>query len=286
MLAPVTPVHDKWLSDGVVRTPETVLAAAAAEGVTRVIAIGTTLEDSVLAVQLASEHRGVWASIGIHPHEADKYVSAASISDVPVASRQKSAKTEPIGSTHRVSQEHQKRFRALLGEKRVVAIGECGLDYFYEHSSRAAQETVFRFQLEMALEYDLPLSLHVRNAFDDFWRIIQDYPGIRGVLHSFTDSRANMARAVEQGLYIGVNGIATFTKDAEQLVTYRTIPQHSLLLETDAPFLTPVPFRGKMCEPKHVALTAHFLAELRSERVEQTAAYTAKNATTLFKLTE
>jgi len=104
------------------------------------------------------------------------------------------------------------------------------------------------------------------------------------VLHSFTDTPANMKQAIKRGLHFGVNGIATFAKSEAQLVTYRTIPQHLLLLETDAPFLTPVPFRGKVCESKHVRVTAEFLAGLRDQPLEDLASSTTANARTLFKV--
>ena len=267
--AALTPVYDKWHSDGQLRTAESVLQAAREAGVTRLIVIGTTLEDSELAVQFAAEHENVWAAIGLHPHEAKNYTTSQKNS-----SRGLSSEAEVNGIVSSVAV----RFRELVVHPKVVAVGECGLDYYYEYSPKVDQEVVLRFQIELALEYDLPLSFHVREAFDDFWRVFDSYKNIRGVLHSFTDSQANMKRAVEQGLYIGVNGIATFTKDEAQLVTYRTIPQHSLLLETDAPFLTPNPFRGKMCEPKHVMQTAEFLARLRGESLGQLAAATTANA--------
>ena len=254
--ATLTPVHDKWFSDGKPRTVEQVLDAAGTMGVTRMIVIGTTLADSELAVQFASKHEGVWASIGIHPHEAKDHLT----------------------------QEVKDRFTALATRPKVVAVGECGLDYFYNHSPEEAQEAVLRFQFDVAKKHNLPLSFHVREAFDDFWPIIESYEVLRGVLHSFTDSQANMERAIELGLYIGVNGIATFTKNEAQLVTYRTIPQHRLLLETDAPFLTPKPFRGTICEPRHVVQTAEFIAKLREESLNELAAATTANAEQLFKL--
>jgi TatD DNase family protein len=215
------------------------------------------LADSELAVAFAQKHEGVWASIGIHPHEAKDHLGA----------------------------DTQARFAALASLPKVVAVGECGLDYFYGHSPKEDQAAVLRFQIELALEQGLPLSFHVREAFDDFWPIFESYQGVRGVLHSFTDSQENMERAVAHGLYIGVNGIATFTRDEAQIVTYRTIPQHSLLLETDAPFLTPKPFRGKVCEPKHLVQTAEFLAVLRGESVEHLAESTTANAQKLLNLT-
>lgn len=226
------------------------------------LCIGTTLADSELAIEFVKDRENQWASIGIHPHEA---------------------------SQHR-STEAKQRFASLLEDgpqgKKIVAIGECGLDYFYSHSPKEDQIELLKFQIELALEHELPLSFHVREAFDDFWPVFESYRGanIRGVLHSFTDNMENLERAVKHGLYFGVNGISTFAKSEAQRVIYRTIPQQSLLLETDAPFLTPVPFRGKVCESKHVRVTAEFLAGLRGETLEDIAAYTTANARALFHL--
>ena len=262
---PVTSLYEKWRSDGVARRADDVLQAAFRSGVSRLVVIGTTLEDSELAVRFAQTHENVWAAIGLHPHEAKNYI-------MPQKSCFRDQVLETVG----------RRFRELAGEEKVVAVGECGLDYYYGHSPREDQIAVLRVQIEAALEHGLPLSFHVREAFDDFWQIFDSYKDIRGVLHSFTDTQEHLERAVERGLYIGVNGIVTFTKNEAQRVTYRTIPQHLLLLETDAPFLTPKPFRGTICEPRHVVHTAEFLAGLRGETVVDVAAYTTANACKLF----
>lgn len=258
----ITPVYDKWHSDGQERTPESVTEAAHEAGVTRMLCIGTTLADSEQAVEFVRGREGQWASIGIHPHEAADHLNDAA----------------------------KQRFAALLEDSpldsKIIAIGECGLDYFYSHSPREAQIEMLKFQIELALEHDLPLSFHVREAFDDFWPIFESYRGanLRGVLHSYTDNLANLEKAVKHGLHFGVNGIATFAKEESQIVIYRTIPQQLLLLETDAPFLTPVPFRGKICESKHVRVTAEFLANLREVPLEDLAEITTSNARTLFKV--
>ena len=254
--ADLTPVHDKWFADKAERSAESVLAAARGAGVTRMLAIGTTLADSKLAVQFAGAHEGVWASIGIHPHEAKDHVQT----------------------------EVQAEFAALITQPKVVAVGECGLDYFYGLSPKADQEAVLRFQIELALTHDVPLSFHVRDAFDDFWPIFESYQGVRGVLHSFTDTQANLERALGHGLYIGVNGIATFTRDEAQHVIYRTIPQHRLLLETDAPFLTPKPFRGKMNLPAYVVEVAASQASLKGVPLEDVLRTTTANARSLFRI--
>lgn len=251
-----TPVYDKWREDGVERTPEGIIASAREAGVNRLLCIGTTYGDSKLAVEFVAGRENLWASIGIHPHEAKTTLENG----------------------------HFDAFAGLVDRPKVVAVGECGLDYFYNHSPKEEQIKILRLQIELALEHDLPLSFHVREAFDDFWPIFESYSGIRGVLHSFTDNTANMERAIKHGLYFGVNGIATFAKEEQKRVIYRTIPQQRLLLETDAPFLTPVPFRGTICESKHVRTTAEFLAELRGESLADLAATTTANARKLFRV--
>lgn len=239
------------------KSPQSVIVDAAEQSVTKLICVGCDLADSQLAVDFVQNRGQCYASIGIHPHEAKHYTGQKHLLDT---------------------------FAGLAGQPKVVAVGETGLDYFYGHSPKEAQEQLLRFQIELALERKLPLIFHVREAFDDFWPIFESYTGIRGVLHSFTDTITNLEKAVEHGLYIGVNGIATFSKDDAQRVMYRTIPQRLLLLETDSPFLTPVPHRGTINEPKHIRVVAEFLADLRGEDLADLAGATTNNAKTLFSL--
>ena len=247
-------VRNKWAKDGFTN-PRTLIDEAEAAGVTRLICVGCTLRDSEMAIELASQSEHCWASIGIHPHEAKDHLDKAT----------------------------QQGFAKLIKAKRVVAIGECGLDYYYSHSPKADQIKLLKFQLDLAVKHNLPVIFHVRDAFDDFWPVFDAYNGkIRGVLHSFTDNMANLKQATRRGLYIGVNGIATFIKDPKKSVIYVTIPQQLLLLETDAPFLTPTPYRGTICQPKHVVLTAEFLAGLRGEHLTDLAKQTTQNACNLF----
>lgn len=217
--------------------------------------VGCTLEDSRRALALTESRKDIWTSIGIHPHEAQAHL------DEPGA---------------------LEAFAALATEPSVKAVGECGLDYYYEHSPRQAQEQVLRFQIELALKHNLPMIFHVRDAFEDFWRIFDEYTGIRGVVHSFTATPKELEQILSRGLYVGLNGIMTFTKDQEQLDAAKAVPLEKLVLETDAPFLTPKPFRGTICEPKHVRATAEFLAALRGESLEQLAKATTRNAHMLF----
>ncbi len=237
--------------------PEETIKAAAEDKVTRLVCVGCTLPDSQAAIDFAARHQNIWASIGLHPHEGTQYVN------------------------DHVSLQ---RFHQLAGSHKVVAIGETGLDYFYEHSPKEDQKKLLRFQLDIAVEYDLPLIFHIREAFDDFWQIFDDYKNLKGVVHSFSAGPRELSQILERGLYVGLNGIMTFTKNSAQLAAAKAVPLQKLLLETDAPFLTPVPFRGKICEPKHVRVTAEFLSDLRGESLESLAAATTQNARGLFKI--
>ncbi len=237
--------------------PAEVILSAQKEGVTRLLCVGCTLEDSRQAIKFAAKNPGIWATIGLHPHEAVDYVRDS---------------------------EALQSFRQLATADKVVAIGETGLDYHYEHSTKEDQQKLFRFQLDLAVEHDLPLIFHVREAFDDFFAITAQYKGIRGVVHSFTANTRVMDKIIRSGFYIGLNGIVTFAKDKELLESAKALPLERMLLETDAPFLTPAPFRGRICEPKHVGVTAEFLSRVRDESLERISACSTQNAMELFKL--
>lgn len=226
------------------------LERARAAGVNDWICIGTSLESTHQAIQFADMHDHAYAVIGVHPHDTkDGY-------DISP-------------------------FAGL--SKKIVAVGEIGLDYYYGHSPKEVQIDALEAQIEVALEHDLPIVFHVRDAFDDFWPIFDSYDGIRGVLHSFTDTKENMEKAIERGLYIGVNGISTFTKDEAQKEMFDAIPLDRLLLETDAPFLTPHPFRGKVNEPAFVKEIAAYHADRRGISLEEIAQATTANALALLR---
>lgn len=248
--------RDTWA-----KSPDNTVAAiverASEAGVENMICVGCDLADSELAINAAQDFENLYASIGLHPHEAQHYAGRPDLLST---------------------------FSLLATAPKVIAVGECGLDFFYEHSPRDAQIEILEFQLDLAQKHDLPVIFHVRQAFDDFWPILANFQGIRGVLHSYTDNVPNLQKALSQGLYIGVNGIATFAKQPEQRAMYQAIPIDSLVLETDAPFLTPVPFRGTICEPKHIAVTASFLAELRGVTTADITETTTRNAHKLFSV--
>lgn len=250
-------MQEKWLKGGFTE-PEQLIVDAAKAGVSRLICVGCTLKDSELAVAVARQNGGCWASIGIHPHEAKDHLDKAT----------------------------QLAFAELVKKPKVVAIGECGLDYYYTHSPKDNQLQLLEFQLRLAQANNLPVILHIREAFDDFWPIFDKFKGLSGVVHSFSAHQKQLDETLARGLYIGLNGIMTFTNDERQLAAAKHVPLERLLLETDAPFLTPAPYRGKICQPKHVSVTAEFLADLRGESVEKIAAATTRNALKLFNLKE
>jgi TatD DNase family protein len=167
---------------------------------------------------------------------------------------------------------------------KVVAAGEIGLDFYKNYAPKLEQEKALRLQIEAALPSGLPFIFHVRDGWLDFWRIFDEYKNLRGVIHSFSSGTKQLNAALSRGLYVGLNGIMTFTKDEAQLEAARQVPLNKLLLETDAPFLTPAAFRGQVCEPKHVVAVAEFLAGLRGQSVSQLSAATTDNAVKLFKL--
>lgn len=238
---------------------EKVLADAKAAGVTRAVVVGCTPKDSEQGVQFAQKHSGVYAAIGIHPHEAEKFaVDTAAL-------------------------EH---LRSLATQEKVVAVGECGLDYYYNHSPKPAQRELLEHQLQLAQDNHLPVLFHVRDAFDDFLPILDNFSDIRGIVHSFTAGSKVLEKVLQHGLFVGLNGIITFTKDDAQLRMAKAVPLERMVLETDAPFLTPVPFRGNVCEIKHVVETARFLSDLRGEGLEQFARVTTANARAILGLQE
>jgi TatD DNase family protein len=229
-----------------------VLQRAKDAGVNNLICVGTNVESSEQAIEFASKNEGVYASVGIHPHDT----SSDSVSDLS---------------------------RVTKGE--FVAVGEIGLDYYYNHSPREIQIKAFEQQIELALKHDLPIIFHVRDAFDDFWPIIDNFGDrVRGVLHSFTDTANNAKEGMKRGYFIGVNGISVFSKDAKQQQMFAELPLEKLLLETDAPFLTPPPFRGKVNEPAFLGRIAEHHATIRQVSVEKVAQATTNNAKELFQL--
>lgn len=229
-----------------------VLTRAHHKGVNQMICVGTSEQSSRDALAFVRQHEHMYAAIGVHPHDTKDGYGA-------------------IG-------------QLLAAGEAPVAIGEIGLDYFYSHSPRDLQIAALEAQLDLAQRYKLPVIFHVREAFDDFWPIFDNFSGLRGVLHSFTDSQANADKAMTRGLFIGVNGISTFTKDTDQQAMFAHLPLGHMVLETDAPFLTPKPFRGTVNEPAFVRTIAEHHAAIRGLTLDDIAAATTTNARALFAL--
>lgn len=233
-----------------------VLARARAAGVSRFLNISTKEREWPEVVGLAEQEADVFATVGIHPHEAETHP------DVDTA-----------------------KLVAAANHPKVVGIGETGLDYFYDHSPREQQQTAFRAHIAACRETGLPLIVHTRDAEEDTARILREEMEkgpYTGVIHCFTASQQFAEIALELGFYISLSGIVTFKNAKDLQETAKTIPQDRLLVETDSPFLAPVPKRGKTCEPAYVTHTAAFVASLRGQTVEELAQATTENFLRLF----
>jgi TatD DNase family protein len=242
--------------DGLAERQEEVLEAARARGVEGFLNISTRQSEWEAIVATADRNPDVWASVGVHPHEADAHPDLGAGALVE-ASR------------------HPK----------VIAIGECGLDYYYDKSDRAAQRERFEAHIEAARETGLPLVIHTRDAEADTAEILTAAVregGVSGVLHCFTGSAELARKGLDLGFLVSLSGIVTFKNAADLQETAKWIPQDMLLVETDSPFLAPVPNRGKTCEPAFVADTAAFVAELRGEEPEALGEATTANFFRLF----
>jgi TatD DNase family protein len=241
---------------GLVEDQAAVIDRARAAGVSGMLNISTRESEWEAVLAPAAAHPDIWASIGIHPHEADAH---------------------PHIDTHKLVDR--------AAHPRVVAIGETGLDYYYDHSDRARQQASFRSHIAAARETGLPLIVHTRDAEDDSYDILaseMEQGAYTGVIHCFTASQDFAEKALKLGFYISLSGIVTFKNARDLQATAVTIPSDRLLIETDSPFLAPVPHRGKPCEPAFVANTAQFLANLRGTTVDDLAACSTANFFNLF----
>jgi TatD DNase family protein len=235
-----------------------VLARAAAAGVAEMVTIGTTLSQSQTLPALVGTQPNIWCTVGIHPHHAAE---------------------APIPTPEAVA--------ALTTHPRVIGVGEAGLDYFYDRSPRDVQQDCFRVQIRAARLAGLPLAIHARDADADIARILQEERDAEGafdfLLHCFSSSRALAEAAIGMGGHISFSGILTFPKSTELRDIARDLPADRLLVETDAPYLAPVPFRGKRNEPAYVAHTVRMLAEVRGLEPEALADLTTTNFRRLFR---
>lgn len=244
---------------------EEVLARAREAGVETMIAIGSGygVEGSRAAVELARERADVFATAGVHPHDADQLDDAG-----------------------------REKLRAWLAEPRVVAVGECGLDYHYMNSPREAQRAVFAEQVALARELDLPVSIHVRGdgpeAYDellDIW-IAEGRGDVDGVLHCYTGTREFAHRALDYRFVVSFSGIVTFKKAGDLREVAASLPLERILVETDAPFLAPQGHRGRRNEPAWVTVVGETIAAVHDAPVEDVAATTTANARRFYRLPE
>lgn len=227
-------------------------------GVDKMITISTRLSKASEIIAIAEQYENIYCSIGIHPHHVHEEAEAFDAD----------------------------KMRAYLSHPKVVAIGEAGLDYFYETAPKDIQQKVFRHQLELCLEKDLPVVIHTRQAEEDTWEILSEMSQggkLRGVLHCFTSADWLAEKALEIGFYISMSGIVTFKKSDQLQALAKRLPQDRLLVETDAPYLAPVPMRGSSNEPSYVKYVAMFIAELRGEAYADFAQATTDNAKRLFR---
>jgi TatD DNase family protein len=243
---------------GLVESLPDVLTRAAAAGVTRMVTIGTNTADHQQVLAVARAHAPVFAALGIHPHHAGE------------------------------TEDGYEAFleNALKANPKVVALGECGLDYHYDYAPRLLQRGIFVNQLEIARRLATaspqsapPVILHVREAHTDALAILRDFPGLRFVVHCFTGTSEECRAWLDLGAYIGITGIVTYKNAGDLQAAVKLVPADRLLLETDAPYLSPEPVRKiKTNEPAHIAHTARFLADLRGTGLDELARQTSENA--------
>ena len=231
-----------------------VVARALQAGVTGMMTICSDAADLDAVLPLTRTLDGVWGTAGIHPHEA----------------------------RHGTPEALERVRSALASEPRLRAVGECGLDYHYDHSPRDAQLAVFRAQLEMAAELSRPVVVHSREADADTAHLVREFRGrVTGVLHCFSGGAELLQVGLEAGWYVGFAGMVSF-RSFQGLDLLRSVPGDRLLIETDSPYLAPVPHRGKRNEPAHVVRVAEVVAQLRDEPLEAVARTTAANARALY----
>ncbi len=243
-------LHDQeWFSPG---QAEQFLHEASENNVRKIICIGTDPEDSAQARDFAEQHTDIYWTYGIHPENVDKW-SKNSIDIQPL------------------------RMETQKANSKLVAIGEIGLDYHYEPYDRASQIYLFEQMLQLAQDLSLPVSLHIREAFEDAFGVLDNFSQVFGVVHSFTGSKRVLKEALKRDFYVGVNGLTTYS-------TLPLPPLEKMVLETDAPFLTPAPYRGTMNSPGNIRLIAEFLAGKMGVAENIIAEQTTENAQRLFHI--
>lgn len=258
--------HCHLASPGLADTPTAdLIERAEAAGVTRMITIGTDPEDCVKNIELAEQHEQVLATVGIHPTSAHEVDSS------------NGQWLETLGRQ--------------LAHPRVVALGEIGLDFYHppadgsdESAWRALQERVFRSQLDLAVDQDMPVVIHQRESYHDLLRVMRDYAGrVSAVFHCWTGNPEQTRELIDLGYLVSFTGVVTFKNARVVQDSAVAVPDGKFMVETDAPYLAPVPMRGKRCEPAHTRHTAEHVAKLREISLEQLASDTTRSAQAFFR---
>ena len=229
-----------------------VLSRASDLGVTKFICVGTNVEDSIESYDLALNYENIFSTAGVHPHDSEE-----------------------------VPKDYLDQIKGLLRNHKVVALGEIGLDYFKNISDRKIQKKIFREQLELAQEINKPIVFHNRESDDDILKILSEYPDVVGVSHCFSSSYEVAKKLIDMGFYISFSGNLTF-KNSHLPDVAKKLPINSLLVETDSPFLSPVPYRGKTNEPGRTRFVADYLAQLHNLTINEVADVTTDNAKAIF----
>jgi TatD DNase family protein len=259
-------------------TPEESLQKSLIDGVRYMINVGSSIEGSRKSVEYARQFPNVFASVGVHPHDAEDFGTKEIKT---LKSLIAGIKEEPAGDASIISS-GGKRF------EKVVAVGETGLDFFRNLSLRQSQEKAFRAHIKLAIEYDLPLIIHDRDAHEEIFDILKEYSAnknFRGVIHCFTGNTDFALRCVDLGFYISYTGIITFPNAKGLQDVVREIPIDKIFIETDSPFLAPQDKRGKENYPGYVKYIAQKIAELKNMTLEEVATVTSENAEDFFALT-
>ena len=234
---------------------EALMAGLADKGIGLVMNAGCSLQSSRDIIRMAERYPWLYASVGSHPDSADE-----------------------------VNEEVIEQYRRLCCHEKVKAIGEIGLDYYYEDIPREIQKKAFRMQMALANELDMPVIIHEREAHDDGMRIVKEFPKVKGVFHCYSGSAEMARQLVNMGWYIGFTGVLTFKNARKAVETAASVPLERIVLETDCPFMAPEPYRGKRNDPGYLPKMAEKLAEIRGISVEEAIAATTENAKRLYRI--
>jgi len=230
---------------------EQVIKRAQEVGVKNIIVIGMDDTSNQLALKLAERHEMIYATIGLHPGYVDDHDTLA--------------------------------IESYLAHEKVVAIGECGLDFYWTDENKERQEAVFLFQIELAIKHNLPLVIHTRNSFERAYEMLTPYKGrVKGVFHCFSSDLTDVHKAIDLGFYIGIDGPITFKKNDVLVDIIKGMDLNYLLIETDSPYLAPMPFRGQRNEPSYVSYVARKIAEIKEIEIAEVIRITTENAKRLF----